>query len=105
MKKTGLKLNIQKAKIMVIESIPRQVDKKSGVPEEKEKGVWDSQGGDRGLEFSRRKKGQMLFFFSTFLSLSHIKHVFFFFFSISPEQQTTQFKLCSKDYITTVYPA
>ena len=39
------------------ESIPRQVDKKSGVPEEV-KGVWDSQGGDRGLEFSRRRKGQ-----------------------------------------------
>ena len=36
------------------ESIPRQVDKKSGVPKE-EKGVWDSQGGGRGLEFSRRK--------------------------------------------------
>ena len=57
------------------ESIPRQVDKKSGVPEE-ERGVWGSQGGDRGLEFSRRRKGQMSFFFSTFLSLSHIKHVF-----------------------------
>ena len=39
------------------ESIPRQTDKKSGVPEEK-KGVWGSQGGDRGLEFSRRRKGQ-----------------------------------------------
>ena len=35
-------------------SIPRQVDKKSRVPEE-EKGVWGSQGGDRGLEFSKRK--------------------------------------------------
>ena len=32
------------------ESIPRQVDKKSRVPEE-EKGAWGSQGGDRGLEF------------------------------------------------------
>ena len=42
------------------ESIPRQVDKKSGVPEE-EKGVWGSQGGDRGLEFSRRRKGQTFF--------------------------------------------
>ena len=43
-------------------------------------------------------------FFSTFLSLSHIKHFFF-----KPEteitQQTTQFKLCTKDYITTMYPA
>ena len=47
------------------ESIPRQVDKKSGVLEE-EKGVWGSQGGDRGLEFSRKRKGQT--FFSMFLS-------------------------------------
>ena len=43
-------------------SIPKQVDKKSGVPEE-EKEVWGSQGGDRGLEFSRRRKGQTLFFY------------------------------------------
>ena len=57
------------------ESIPRQVDKKSRVPEE-EKGVWGSQGGDKGLEFSRRRKGQR--FFPTFLS---------------------------KDYITIMYPA
>ena len=41
------------------ESIPRQVDKKSGVPKE-EKGVWGCQGGGRGLEFSRRK-GQAFF--------------------------------------------
>ena len=34
------------------ESIPRQVDK-SGVPEEKRR-VWDSQGGDGGLELSLR---------------------------------------------------
>ena len=40
----------------VRQSIPRQVDKKSRVPEE-EKEVWGSQGGDRSLEFSRRKKG------------------------------------------------
>ena len=33
---------------------------KSGVPVE-ERGVWGSQRGDRGLEFSRRRKGQMLF--------------------------------------------
>ena len=56
------------------ELIPRQVDKKSGVPKE-DKGVWGSQGEDRGLEFSRRSKGQTSFF-STFLSLSHIKHFF-----------------------------
>ena len=53
------------------QSIPRQVDKKSGVPEE-EKGVWGSQGGERGLgltrrkesglELSRRRKGQAFFF-------------------------------------------
>ena len=60
------------------ESIPRQVDKKSGVPEER--GDWCSEGGDRGLEFSRRRKGQTfcLFVFSTFLTLSHIKWLFFF---------------------------
>ena len=46
-------------------------------------------------------------FFSTFLSHSHIK--WFFFFSLSLElmitQQTTQFKLCTRDYITAMYPA
>ena len=61
------------------ESIPRQVDKKFGVPKE-EKGVWGSQSRDRDLEFSRRRKGQTsqtsFFFLSTFLSLSHIKHFF-----------------------------
>ena len=39
------------------ESIPRQVDKKSGGPQ-----------GEKGLEFSRRRKGQM-FFPSTFLRI------------------------------------
>ena len=58
------------------EPIPRQVDKKSGVPKE-EKGVWGSQSRDRNMEFLRRRKGQTSFFFSTFLSLSHIKHFFF----------------------------
>ena len=42
------------------ESMPRQVDEKSGVPKEA-KGVCGSLGGDRGLEFSRRRKGQILF--------------------------------------------
>ena len=59
------------------ESIPRRVDKKSRVPEE-EKGVCGSQSRGRHLKFFRRK-GQtsfFLFFFSTFLSLSHIKHFF-----------------------------
>ena len=46
---------------MVRKPIPRQVDKKSGVPEE-ERGVWGSQREDRGLEFSRRRKGQTFFF-------------------------------------------
>ena len=45
------------------ESIPRQVDKKSRVPKE-EKGVWGSQGRDRGLEFSRRRKRH---FFSLYI--------------------------------------
>ena len=51
--KFGLKLNIQKMKIMASgpiilrESFPRQVDKKSRCPQ-----------GERGLEFSMRKKGQ-----------------------------------------------
>ena len=44
------------------ESIPRQVGKKSGVPKE-EKGVWGSRSRDRGLEFSRSKKGQTSFLF------------------------------------------
>jgi len=77
---------------VVRESIPGQVDKKSGVPEE-EKGVWGSRSTDRGLEFSRRRKGQT-FFFSTFLSRSPELMII---------QQTTQFKLCAKDYITTMY--
>ena len=42
---------------MLRESFPRQVDEKSRVPQ-----------GERGLEFSRRKKGQT-FFSSTFLRI------------------------------------
>ena len=38
---------------LVRQSFPRQVDKKSGGPQ-----------GERGLEFSRRKKGQAFFFLS-----------------------------------------
>ena len=68
------------------ESTPRQTDKKSRVPKE-EKGVWGSRSGDRGLEFSRRWKGQT--FLSTFLVLVNY---------------TTQFKLCTRDY-TTMYSA
>ena len=59
------------------ESIPRQVDKKSSIPEE-EKGMWGSGSRDMGLEFSRRRKEKL--FSSIFLSLSHIKRCFFCFF-------------------------
>ena len=44
------------------ESVPRQVDEKSRAPKE-EKGVWGPQSRDKGLEFSRRRKGQASFFF------------------------------------------
>ena len=43
---------------MLRESIPRQVDKKSRGPQ-----------GERGLEFSRRRKGQTFFFFLHSLGL------------------------------------
>ena len=58
------------------ESVPRQVDNKSGVPEEEREGsgaleeeidIWNSQGG---------KKDKCLFFLSTFLSFSLIKYLF-----------------------------
>ena len=52
--------------LLVRESIPRQVDKKPGVPEE-EKGVWGSWRGDRSLEFSRRGKGQIFFLFILYI--------------------------------------
>ena len=87
------------------ESISKQVDKKSGGPQ-----------GERGLGFLRRRYGPgilkeeesttvfLFFVFSTFLSLSHIKRL-----SLSLElmitQQTTQFKLCTKEYIIIMYPA
>ena len=40
------------------ESFPRQIDNKSRGPQ-----------GKRGLEFSRRKKGQTFFYFYTFLRI------------------------------------
>ena len=60
------------------ESIPRQVDKKSRGPQ-----------GERGMEFSRRKGQTFLFvfFFSAFLSLSHMK--LFFFFKPETDDYTT----------------
>ena len=68
------------------ESVPRQVDKKSRGPR-----------GERGLGFSRRRKGQ--FFFPLYISQSQSHKTFF---SLSPElmitQQTTQFKLCAREY-------
>ena len=66
--------------VLVRESIPRQVDEKSGVPEE-ERGVWGSQGEEK----------DKFFFSSTFLGLSHIKH----FFSLSLELMITQVSLNS----------
>ena len=77
------------------ESIPRQVDKKSGFPEE-ETGVWNSQGGG---------KDKRLFFFSTLLNLSHLNLFFSLSLELTVTQQTTQFKLCTKNYVTTMYPA
>ena len=47
--------------VVLRESIPRQVDKKSGVPEE-EKGVPSSQGGDR-VWSSQGEEKDMLFFY------------------------------------------
>ena len=52
---------------------------------EMEIGVWNSQGGG--------KDKHLFFFFSTFLSLSHIKCFFFFFFKPRADDYTTQFKL------------
>ena len=54
----------------MIGSIPRQVDRESGVPEG-EKGLWGSRGGDGGLEFLRRREGQT--FFSTLLCLGQYR--------------------------------
>ena len=87
------------------ESIPRQVDKKSRGPQ-----------GERDLGFSRRRQGSgilkedertnVLFFLflSTFLSLSHMKQLFSLHLELMSTQQTTQFKLCTRDYITKMYP-
>lgn len=48
------------------ESVPKQVDKKSAVPKE-EQGDCSFWRGDRGPEFSKRRKGKTFFF--SFLSL------------------------------------
>ena len=63
MKMTSLSLGniiLLKEKGEMRESIPRQVDKKSQVPEE-ERGLWGTGGRNKGLKFSRRK-GQTSFF-------------------------------------------
>ena len=78
--------------MLLTESISRQVDKKSRFPEE-EKGVWGSQGGG---------KDKLFFLYIPFLS--HIKWFFSLSLKLMITQQTTQFKLCTKDYITTIYP-
>ena len=80
------------------ESIPRQVDKKSGVPK-KEKRVWGSRRGDRGLEFSRRSKGQTSFFFPLHSLVLITKMSFSLSLELMITQQTTQFKLSIKDYV------
>ena len=46
----------------IFASISRQIDNKSRVLKE-EKGVWSSQSGEKGLEFSRRRKGQTFFIY------------------------------------------
>ena len=64
------------------ESIPRQIDKKSGLPKEEkcvwifeeEIGFWNSQGGEKGKHVCLLS----CLFFSIFLSLSHIKCFYFF---------------------------
>ena len=56
----GLKWAVREKESKVLrESVPRQVDRESRGPQ-----------GERGLEFSRRKKGHAFFFsFSTFLRI------------------------------------
>ena len=61
----------------------------------REKEVCNPQGGG---------KDKHLFFFSLH-SLVLVKNVFFFKREPVITQQTTQFKLCAKDYKTTMYPA
>ena len=60
-KSESVSLSVVSDSLELRESIPRQVDNNSGAPEE-EKEVWGSRNGDRGLKFSRRKKGQTAVF-------------------------------------------
>ena len=54
------------------ESIPRQIDETSRDPK-KEIGVWGSRRRDRGLEFSKRRKGQTIL--SIFLQFSSVQFI------------------------------
>ena len=78
--------------MLVRESIPRQIDKKFRVPKE-EKGVWGSRSGDWESEIleEKRTKDCTCFFFPLH--------------SLVLVNSTTQFKLYTGDYTTTVYPA
>ena len=73
--------------LLLIQSIPRQIDKKSRVPKE-EKGVWGPPSGD-GV-WNSQGRGKDKHFVSKFLK--------------ALVNYTTQIKLCTKDYITTMYP-
>jgi len=87
------------------ESISRQIDKKSRVPKE-EKGVRGSQTGERGLEFSRRWKGQTFFLYILSVqSVQFSRSVLSDSLGLVLVNYTTQFKLYTRDYTTTMYPA
>ena len=85
------------------ESIPRQVDKKFRFPEEErgsgaleeEIGVWNSQGGGKDKHI----------FFPLHSLVFVTENIFLLKPSTDDYTQTTHFKLCTKDYITTMYPA
>ena len=74
------------------ESIPGQIDKSRVLKEEK--GVWGSRGGDWGSGFLKEEK-----------SLFFLKLFFFPLHSLVLVNYTTQFKLCTRDYKTAMYPA
>ena len=80
-------------KTLLSATVPRWVDKKSGIPEEGKR-VWGSQG-----------RGKDKLFFSTFLNVSPIKRFFSSSLELMITQQTTQFKLCTRDYTTALYPS
>ena len=85
------------------ESIPRQVDKKSGIPKEEkviwaheaEVGFWNSQGGGKDKHI----------FFPLHSLVFVTENIFLLKPSTDDYTQTTHFKLCTKDYITTIHPS